>query len=108
VHIVEPVEDLSHVLLKSVHRQELSFLVKVLQHVLQAHITKLQNSVLNDSLLVINGVKEVQHLHDVLLATKHVQNLKLSRNNVACFLSSLESYLALSVIVPSFKNVAYF
>ena len=87
------------------HGQEVSLRIEVLNDIFQTHIAEFQNSVLNDPLLFIDGVEEVQKLHDVVLASEHVQDLKLSRNNVSCLLCSLKSNLALAVVVVGLEHV---
>ena len=75
------------------------------ENMLQTFVAELQHSVLDDSLFVINRVEKVQKLNNVVFSAQHVENLKLTRDDVTCLLRSLESHLALSIVVISFENV---
>jgi hypothetical protein len=106
VHVLESDENLSGILFDHVHGEEFFLSLKVLQNILERHVTKFENSILDDPLLVIQGVKKVKELNHVVLASQHVKNFKLSRDDVSRFLSSLKCDFALSVLAKSFENIS--
>ena len=77
VHALETFEDFPGVLLQSLHGYVGPILVVLLQDILHAAVTKLKNSVLDDSLLGVNRVEEIDELHYIILVSQHIQDLEL-------------------------------
>ena len=77
----------------------------LLQDILHAAVTKLKNSVLDDSLLGVNRVEEIDELHYIILVSQHVQDLELPRDDVPGFLCPLESNFALPIFIVGLEDV---
>ena len=106
VHALKAVEKLPHIILDVVHRDGRLWLRSFFQLVFQTHVTVLHNGVLNQPSLRICGVKKVKHLNDVWDTFEFTQHLVLSADYIADFLSALECYSLVVVLVNRLEHVA--
>ena len=75
------------------------------EYILQASVTEFEHCILNNPLLLVDRVKEIEHLDNILFTFEHIKNLIFSRNNVAGFLGSLQSYLLMSIVALGLKDI---
>lgn len=78
VHVLEPVEDLTHVGFDLLHGHRLLVLLSVAQFILEAAVAELHHSVLNELILCTHRVEEVNHLDDVRTPLEETEDLILA------------------------------
>ena len=107
MHFGQAVEDLSSVLFDLSHTEIGVLLFQMSEYILQASVTEFEHCILNDPLLLVDRVKEIEHLDNILFTFEHIKNLIFPRNNITSFLSPLESDSLLSGVTLGLKNISY-
>ena len=78
MHILKAVKHLPNVMLDVVHRDVRFHLLSLSQCVFETAIAILHHCVLNDPLLLVNGVEELDKLHDVWTVFEERKDLILT------------------------------
>lgn len=106
MHVGEASEDLLAKVPHVGHLNRLLVFLSLAQLVLERPLTELHHDVLNQTVLLVERVEEVDELHHIGGALQQGHHFVLARNNVACFLGSLDGDLDVSVLVKCLEDKA--
>ena len=106
VHMLQAIENLPNIMFDMVHVDCTSCFLSLPQCVFQTGIAILHHGILDNSLLLIDGVEELNELHDVWGTFKERKHFIFTRDDIARFLGSFQSHSLVAIDIECFEDIA--